>query len=95
MPRRHNPFNVASVRARDAEYQALWQACDRATRKQEYRNSTVQMRMMILREALGNLMEKRYVYLPPSPPALLLEVHANNGLDDSTESKCAVPTSTP
>ncbi|KAH6884095.1 hypothetical protein B0T10DRAFT_608933 [Thelonectria olida] len=59
MPRRQNPSNIAFVRAREAEYQAMWQACDRATRKDQYRASGVAMRMLILRDALGNLMERR------------------------------------
>jgi hypothetical protein len=59
MPRRHDPANISFVRARDAEYQAMWQACDRATRKQQYQASGVAMRMLILSDALGTLMEKR------------------------------------
>lgn len=57
-----NPFKRAEVRAREAEYQAMWQACERAARKDEYQKSTVPVRLVILREALTGLLEKRYAF---------------------------------
>ncbi|KAH7009994.1 hypothetical protein EDB80DRAFT_839037 [Ilyonectria destructans] len=61
MPRsdKMHPFKRAEVRAREAEYQAMWQACERAARKDEYQQSSVPVRLVILREALTMLMEKR------------------------------------
>lgn len=64
MPRsdKMDPFKRAEVRAREAEYQAMWQACERAARKDEYQQSSVPVRLVILREALTVLMEKRYAF---------------------------------
>ncbi|KAF7536457.1 hypothetical protein G7Z17_g13046 [Cylindrodendrum hubeiense] len=61
MPRTHrmSPFKQAEIRAREAEYQALWQACERAARKDEYQHSTVPVRQVMLREALTMLLDRR------------------------------------
>ncbi|KAI5455952.1 hypothetical protein BGZ63DRAFT_429304 [Mariannaea sp. PMI_226] len=59
MPRHLNAFKVANTRARDAEYQAMWQACDRTTRKSQYQASSVSVRQLMLHEALTNLIDRR------------------------------------
>ncbi|KPM34493.1 hypothetical protein AK830_g12084 [Neonectria ditissima] len=61
MPRaaRMHPSKRAEIRARDAEYQALWQGCQRTARRQEYTEATVPVRVVMLREALTSLMERR------------------------------------
>ncbi|KAK7421645.1 hypothetical protein QQX98_002112 [Neonectria punicea] len=61
MPRsaKMNPARRNEIRARDAEYQAMWQGCQRAARRDEYMKATVPARILMLREALTTLMEKR------------------------------------
>ncbi|KAK7429389.1 hypothetical protein QQZ08_003981 [Neonectria magnoliae] len=60
MPRsaKMNPARRNEIRARDAEYQAMWQGCQRTARRDEYMKATVPTRIIMLREALTTLMEK-------------------------------------
>ncbi|KAF4466527.1 hypothetical protein FALBO_6612 [Fusarium albosuccineum] len=46
-------------KAREAEYQALWQVCDRASRKEQYRYADLPARRALLTDAAKTLMEKR------------------------------------
>ncbi|KAG9500468.1 hypothetical protein J7337_008947 [Fusarium musae] len=45
--------------AREAEYQALWQVCDRATRKPEYIYADERLKRSVLEDACEILMRKR------------------------------------
>ncbi|KAF5593706.1 hypothetical protein FPANT_5072 [Fusarium pseudoanthophilum] len=45
--------------AREAEYQALWQVCDRATRKPEYIYADERLKRSVLEQACDTLMRKR------------------------------------
>lgn len=48
-----------AIRARDAEYQSIWQAFDRKSRKEDYRRATVGIRKIMLTNMASGLMEKR------------------------------------
>ncbi|KAH7136694.1 hypothetical protein B0J13DRAFT_79900 [Dactylonectria estremocensis] len=52
-------FKPGNVRAREAEYQSLWQACERTSRKQEYLSAGMPIRLALLRNSLTSLLEKR------------------------------------
>jgi hypothetical protein len=49
-------------KSREAEYQALWQVCDRTARKNEYKYADYTTRRAILEDACHALMNRRYVY---------------------------------
>ncbi|KAF5017132.1 hypothetical protein F66182_10980 [Fusarium sp. NRRL 66182] len=52
-------LKTQDTKARDAEYQALWQACDRASRKQEYLCSHHEAKRIILESACHGILDKR------------------------------------
>ncbi|KAH7126180.1 hypothetical protein EDB81DRAFT_204347 [Dactylonectria macrodidyma] len=52
-------FKPGNVRAREAEYQSLWQACERTSRKDEYLVADMPIRLALLRNSLTKLLEKR------------------------------------
>ncbi|KAF7560461.1 hypothetical protein G7046_g3700 [Stylonectria norvegica] len=53
------PNNRVELRAREAEYQAIWQCCDRTSNKDEYKYSNKSDRKVMLRIATNALLEKR------------------------------------
>ncbi|KAM0424991.1 hypothetical protein ACHAPT_009792 [Fusarium lateritium] len=52
-------FKRPEQKAREAEYQALWQVCDRTSRKSEYKYGDYTTRRAILEEACHALMNRR------------------------------------
>ncbi|KLP22548.1 hypothetical protein CEK26_009439 [Fusarium fujikuroi] len=56
-----SPFPEANIdkAAREAEYQALWQVCDRATRKPEYIYGDERLKRSFLQDTCDALMRKR------------------------------------
>lgn len=51
-----------SSKAKEAEYQALWQVCDRATRKGDYIYADNEAKRNILYNACAARLEKRCIY---------------------------------
>lgn len=58
---RRNPAHRQTLKARDAEYQALWQLIGRTACRDEYVRATIATRRIILKEVAERLIEKRYV----------------------------------
>lgn len=50
-------------KAKEAEYQALWQVCDRATRKGDYIHASNENKRIILHNVCRARVEKRHVHL--------------------------------
>lgn len=58
---RRNPAHRDILKARDAEYQSVWQLIGRTACRDVYVRATVSARRNLLREVVAKLMEKRYV----------------------------------